>query len=466
MRRLNSIRYRLTVATVASVWLFGLLLGLAARSWIERDLRASLRTFARHEAHEFTSALGDAKSPAEVLAKRDLLDRLFPEEGVVSLDVWSMDEEMVVAYPSSGAALRAWPSGLREALAGREPWEELTLPGHPSALRTAAPISIEGQARWVVVASVRTDRVAKSLRRFTRSYLIGLVVFVVLSAGGAYLLVGRALQPVRSLVTTAERLVTESDPHGRLDLPQEGSELAELVTLINGLLARAEETVARLRRFTAHAGHELRTPLSRMRGEVELALRSGSKAQGVAALHGVLEEIDAQRNVIDALLQLAHSGEPIDLSQQDPLDLSALAEEIGEEAQHLPESEGRTIVLDVQPGLSVLGLRPLIARALWNLLHNAMAYSVPEGRVNLSVSREGKLVVAQVQNTPAAGLPPLSEDLFEPFARAEAASGIRSEGHGLGLALTRAIALRHGGKLVGGNHPDGRVWVRLELPAN
>jgi len=465
MNRLNSIRFRLTVATVASVWLFGLLLGLAARSWIERDLRAGLKTFARHEAHEFKGALGDAKTPAEVLAKRDVLDRLFPEEGVVSLDLWSTDEEMVIAYPPAGAALRAWPSGLREALAEREPWEELASPNQPSALRTASTVKIEGQVRWVVVASVRTDRVAKSLQRFTRSYLIGLLVCVVLSAGGAYLLLGRALEPVRSLVTTAERLVKEADPHGRLDLPQEGSELAELVTLINGLLARAEETVTRLRRFTAHAGHELRTPLSRMRGEVELALRSGSKAQGVAALHGVLEEIDAQRNVIDALLQLAHSGEPIDLSQQEPLDLSALAEEIGEEAQHLPESEGRTVALEVAPGLSVLGVRPLIARALWNLLHNALAYSVPEGRVDLSASREGENVVVRVENTPATGLPPLSEDLFEPFARAEAASGIRSEGHGLGLALTRAIALRHGGKLLGGTLSDGRVWVRLELPA-
>lgn len=465
MKRVHSIRVRLTLATVLSVAVFGLLLGLAARGWIERDLQAGLRTFARHEAHELSSVVADATTPADVYAKRQTLDRLFPEEGVVSLDVWTPTGEMVVAYPPEGAARRAWPSGIEAARAGREALAELEPSGSgPGALRTAAPVHVNEELRWVVMASVRTDRAAKSLDQFTRFYLAGLVAFVFLTALGAYLLVSRALEPVRSLVQTAERLATQPDPIGRLEAPQEGSELAELVGLINRLLAKADLTVARLRRFTAHAGHELRTPLSRMRGEVEHALRSGSKAEGISALHGVLEEIDTQRNVLDALLELAHSGEPLDLSLQARLDVSELVREIGEEARHLPECETKTLELQVESGLEVLAHRPLIARALWNLIHNAISYSVLEGRIGVTLTATDGVARVEVENMPAEGLPPLGEDLFEPFARAEAASGIRSEGHGLGLPLTRAIALRHGGGLTGGNHAGGRAWVRLELP--
>ncbi|MBL4848075.1 MAG: hypothetical protein JKY65_21370 [Planctomycetes bacterium] len=464
MKGLHSIRVRLTAAAVLSVAAFALLLGVATRSWIERDLREGLRTFARHEAHEFASVVGDAKTRADLIAKRPRLDRLFPERGVVSLDLWAVNGELVLAYPPEGAAPRAWSAGLREALAGREPWEEHTIQGAPPALRTATVISVAGEPRWVAVTSVKTDPVARSLSRFTRFYLLGVIVLVALSAGGAYVLVSRALLPVRSLVQTAERLAAQPDLQGRLDSLREGSELAELVGLINRLLTKAEETVTRLRHFTAHAGHELRTPLSRMRGEVEQALRSGSEAEGISALHGVLEEIDAQRSVLDALLELAHSGEPLDLSLQTPLNLSELVEEVAEEAQHLPECRTREVTLEVQPELRVLAHKPLIARALWNLIHNAISYSCEGGRISVRVSRGSDRALVEVENAPAEGLPPLGEALFEPFARAEHAGEIRSEGHGLGLPLSRAIVRRHGGDLTGGSRLDGQVWVRLELP--
>ena len=461
---LRSIRIRLTLASMGIVSVFGVLLGLVARGWIEADLREGLRSFAGHEMHELSSVVGAARTPADLAARREALDRLFPEDGVVSLAIWTWEGELALGYPDQAELHAPWPEGLAAARAGQVPWQEEQIGSSPPHLRTAAPITGPEGPAWIVVAAVRTDHVESSLQGFTRFYGLGLLVFVGLGALGAYVLVSQALTPVLSLVGRAKQIAAEGEPLGRLEALPAGSELAELVQLINQLLAKADETVDRLRRFTAHAGHELRTPLSRMRGEVEQALRVGTPEEAVSALHGVLEEVDVQRQVLDALLELAHSGERFDLSVEPPIDLSALAEEILEEGALLLEDE-RELVAEITPDVMIQGHRALIARALWNLFHNATAYSPAGSRITIrvGVSAEG-LAQVEVGNSLLPGMAPLSEAHFEPFARGDLSGASREGHHGLGLALTRAIASRHGGTLGGASRPDGTVSVRLELP--
>lgn len=458
---LESIRTRLTLAAVSAVTLFGAIVGLVARDWISRDLHSGLKQFAQHELHELSTAVGDARRPGDLEARRTALERLFPEDDLLALEVWTANGELAFGFPAGAAPLHGpWPEGLRSALAGGAPWVEHTPPDQAQYMRTATLYQGEGQD-WVLMASVRTGRVEDSVSQFTYYYSSGLLALALLSAGGAYFLVGRALEPVLSLVHHASNLAAEGERWGRLEVPGEGSELSELVGLINELLTRADETVERLRRFTAHAGHELRTPLSRMRGEVEQALRSGNPEERLSALHGVLEEIDVQRGVLDALLQLAHSGEVLDLAHEAQVELSALVEEIGEEARLLLD-EGRELRLDVQGEVVAPGQRPLLARVIWNLILNALSYSPPGSQLSVRLERVAGSVNLEVENALGPGLQPLEERLFEPFARGDRSGN--SEHHGLGLALARAIARRHGGELRGSTSESGRVRVWLELP--
>lgn len=460
----RSIRGRLTLATVCSVAGFGLFMGLVARGWLDSDIRRGLLSFARHELHELGSVIGEARTVEDLDRQREALDRLYPEEGVVSLGIWSREGDLVLGYPGVPALHTPWPEGARAARAGAIPWqEEAPVLGFPARLRTATSLDVGGEPTWVLIVSVETETGEATVERFARSYAFGLALLVMLCALGAYLIVSQALKPVLSLVEAAQGITAGGEALGRLEPQAAGSELAELVLLINQLLADANATVTRLRRFTAHAGHELRTPLSRMRGEVEQALRLGSLDGAISALHGVLEEVDVQRQVLDALLELSHSGERFDLAEEPPLDLSQLAAEIAEEAEVLLEG-GRRLTSEVEPGVLIGGQRALIARALWNLLHNAASYSPAEGTISLRVTREGERGRVEVENALLEGMSPLEESHFEPFARGEA-QGSRGGGHhGLGLALTRAIALRHGGQLCGGSRPDGTVWLALELP--
>ncbi|MGE0707401.1 MAG: sensor histidine kinase [Planctomycetota bacterium] len=453
----RSIRSRLTLATTGLVALVGLLFGASTYLWLTSNLRAEARAFAVHEAGELAYVIAGARDRAELERLRPSLAQLYPEADVLAIEVWSLEGELVYGVPGARTPLLGpWPAALERARGGEVVVEEQDFNGE-GAVRAALRVDFAREPRWIVTTAVK-DQVANSRARFLSSFALGLGVALAVTLAGSYVLVGRALRPVQDLVAEASLLAREG-PGGRLTEPR-GSELAELVALLNAMLARTEETVARLRSFTAHAGHELRTPLTRIRGEAEAALRDGSPARRQEALESILEELDEQRRVIDGLLELARSGDPVRDHGVPPLDLSELLSEVAEEAGPIGREAEVTILRDgPERGLLVRGSRALLARVLWNLLDNALKFSPPGGRVRLEVATEEQRVVVSVSDEgPGFGGDP--EPLFEPFARGEDAP----PGHGLGLALSRSIARRHGGDVIALARAEGGATLRLTLP--
>lgn len=458
---IRQVRTRLTVAALSVVSVFAALTGVVSFFWIEHDLRQSLREFALHEAEELSHVVSSAPDAATLRALGQPLEGLFPEAGVSALEVWTPEGELVWARPLGGAPLLGpWPEGLAAARAGGRHWTTFSPPDCPESLRLARPVLVSGKPRWLVSVAVETRRVHESHTRFGLYYVGGLLVLLLVTASGTWVLVSRALSPVHDLVRDANALLAAGNFEGRLAPPQPGSELFELASLVNALLDRTEETIARLRRFTAHAGHELRTPLARMRGEVEQALRSESPGEAHSALQGVLEEIDVQRRVLDALLELAHDQELLALEDEPTLDISALSEEIALEAGELGSGRGLRVVRDLQAPLRVRGSRALLARVLWNLLGNAIKYAPPKGEIRVQAEATGGWAEVRVTNQRCEELPPMSDALFEPFAR----GGDAGESHGLGLPLSRAIARRHGGSVQGRELAVREVELVLRLP--
>ncbi|HBP22339.1 MAG TPA: hypothetical protein DEA08_31725 [Planctomycetes bacterium] len=458
---MRQVRTRLTVAALSIVSLFAALTGLVSFFYIEHDLRQSLREFAIHEAEEVSNVVASAPDPATLLALGQPLEGLFPEDGVISLEIWTPEGELVWSRPRRDAPLLGnWPEGLAAAREGRRHWSTFSPPECPESLRLARPVSFSREPRWLVTVAVDVSRVHESHTRFALYYVGGLVVLLLVTASGTWLLVTRALSPVHDMVRDANALLAAGNFEGRLAPPLPGSELFELASLVNALLDRTEETIGRLRRFTAHAGHELRTPLARVRGEVEQALRSESPEEARTALQSVLEEVDVQRRVLDALLELAHDQELLALDQEPTLDLATLAEEIALEAGELGAARGLRVVRDLPAHLPVRGSRALLARVLWNLLDNALKYAPAEGEIRVEGEARAGWAEVRVTNQRSEELPPMSDALFEPFAR----GGGGSESHGLGLPLSRAIARRHGGGVTGSERPEREVQLVLRLP--
>jgi signal transduction histidine kinase len=459
----QSIRFRLAGVSALAVGVVGAVIGVAAYLRVSADLAIADAEFARHEALEVAQVIASLSSPEEV--RRKLLDsepKIFPEEGVERLQVFSLDGVLVASLPHD-APPEPWDEGLTRARRGEFPTEAARTGSHWS-LRSALLVTYTREPRWLAVARVdcaRSERSLKQLRRYVAGGvpLTALAVFV-----GTYGLLVLALAPLRVLVNDARALAAEGLGR-RLAQPSPGSELAELVRLLNVMLARAEETVGGLRRFAADASHELRTPLARMRGEAEVALRGGDPEEARGALVSILDELDKLRRLIDGLLELAR-GDAADLQAGPPFDLGALAGDLAEEARVLGEARGLDVHVERDGAtLLVRGRRDLIGRALWNLLGNALKYVPPGRRIDVTITRQDEAAQVVVADTGPGLTDELRGRLFQPFVRGDPArSADGAEGHGLGLALARTIARRSGGDLVCERGADAGARFVLTLP--
>lgn len=440
--RWHSIRLRLSLLSAGAVLLVAGVVGVVSELRLRTKLQEADQEFAEHEAMEVAHVLADAVDPAD--ARRRVLSaepRLFPEVGVEQLDVFTYGGAAVVTLPE-GAAGAPWVAGLQLARRGETPveWFE-SQPGHAS-IRVAL-LDPHPDRRWLILARVDANRSEGSLRDFRRTLALLIPLAGLLSFLGSYGLVTLALNPLQRVVGDARALAREGIGT-RLATPPEGSELSELVLLLNVMLGRTEETMGLLRRFAGDASHELRTPLARIRGEAEVALRGQDPQAWQAALESVLEEAEGMHRLVAGLLELSRGEAPAGPGAS--CDLSGLCEDLAVEAMALGEARQVGFAARIEPGLSVPGRRELLARAVWNLLDNALKYTPAGERVQLSLTRDGEQVALTVSDS-GPGIPAdWRERVFEPFFRGDEARAA-TEGHGLGLPLSRTIVRRAGGEL-------------------
>jgi signal transduction histidine kinase len=276
-----------------------------------------------------------------------------------------------------------------------------------------------------------------------QGWLVSSVVAVLLAALVGWWVSRQVSAPVLAL-TTATRRMASGDLGVRASVRNQ-DEIGELAGSFNEMVERVESTVETLRRFASDAAHELNTPLTALRANVELALQSDGPAAR-ASLERALEQGSRLESLTRDLLDLSRleaqaNGEPVE-----PVDLVALAREQAEPFASQAEQAGVTFELDLpaEP-LIVMGERSRLGRALRNLLENAVKFTPSSGRIICGAAREGEEAHLWVQDS-GIGIP--EEDrsmLFQRFHRGRNASGY--PGSGLGLAILRAIAERHHGRI-------------------
>jgi heavy metal sensor kinase len=293
------------------------------------------------------------------------------------------------------------------------------------------------------------------------------VVSALLVVAGAFLahwLTGRVLLPVRR-ITSMARSLSEHDLHKRVDLAVPPDELGELVETFNGMLARLEASFDSLRRFTADASHELRSPLTLMRSELEGTLaRARTPAEYRVVLSGLEEEVERMARMVDQLLILARADAGALQPEIMQLDVADFLHESA--ARWRPIAERRDVHVEVEaPDSGAAWADPsLLRRVVDNLLDNAIRHTPADAAVHLAGSREPGGWRIDVRDE-GAGIPQADQKaLFARFARLDSSRGRESGGAGLGLALSRAIAESHGGTLeLVKSDPTGATF-RLILP--
>jgi two-component system, OmpR family, sensor kinase len=240
--------------------------------------------------------------------------------------------------------------------------------------------------------------------------------------------------------------------HRRLPVDADGDELARLSATLNAMIGRLETSFGALRRFTADASHELKTPLTVLRADVERAMSASCPpSEQLVALEEALQETARMADLVDSLLTLARADEGRFDLHREPVELEPLLQEVHETAVILGEHAGLRVSMPLVEGSTVLGDRTRLRQLFLNLVTNAIKYTPRGGRVELTLSRSprGDLAIATVRDT---GIGIAAADLpyvFERFWRADRARsrGAERGGFGLGLAISQYIAQAHGGAL-------------------
>jgi signal transduction histidine kinase len=323
--------------------------------------------------------------------------------------------------------------------------------GRPDAISTVSGLAIDDDVFRVLSRTVSTaggavvlqvgttlDDVSESTEALVGTLLLAIPLAVVLLAGVVWWLVGRTLKPVESIRSEVAE-IGATDLHRRVPLPDAKDEIGRLAETMNVMLERLERSVERQQRFVGDASHELRSPLARLRTEIEVDLATLGEADA-ARLESLRDEVVALQRLVEDLLVLARlDADPLPVRTQ-PIDLDDLVLKVGRRVK----AEGR-IAVDMSgvSGAHVAGDPHQLERAITNLSDNAERHASHE--VTFTLKEDGGRAVLTIGDD-GPGIPEEHMGrIFERFVRVDAARSQSTGGSGLGLAITREIIERHGG---------------------
>ncbi len=323
----------------------------------------------------------------------------------------------------------------------------------------AIPVTLSGDpARGVIVAAYLGDAERANANDAARLMLLVGSVTMLGAAGATWLLAGRILRPLRDVVDTA-RTITDTDLSMRIPSRGNSDELDRLVMTINGMLDRIEAGVAVQRRFIDDAGHELRTPITIVRGHLEV-LDPTDPADVKSTVALVDDELVRMNRMVSDLLLLARSEHPSFL-QPELVDVGALTEDAFVKLAPLGD---RNFALETVARVAAVLDPQRITQALVALADNASRFTEQGDRIGVGSQLSGGWLRFWVADSG----PGVSEAdrarIFERFARGGSA-GHRSEGAGLGLSIVRAIAVAHGGEVLLDSVPGGGATFTVIIPA-
>jgi heavy metal sensor kinase len=345
---------------------------------------------------------------------------------------------------------------------GRPTFETVNLNGHWVRVVTV-PVRRGERLVEVVQVGASLRPTAQTLQRWLETLLILVPLGVGLAAAGGYIMARAALRPVDEMSRAARKIDAEALAW-RIAERGTGDELDRLAETLNGMLARLENTFTGMRRFSADAAHELRSPLTALKGTLEVTLRSDrTGAEYRAALVSALEEVERLIRLAEDLLLLSRSTAGPE-SPRARVELEPLVLEVADIGTRLAKDRGVVVRVGAIAPLAVLGDVGALRRAVLNLVENGVKYTPPGGRVELSVLADGSDAVLAVDDTGPGIAEADAARIFEPFVRLDAARDRETGGSGLGLSIARSIVVAHRGTIAVDRAPGGGARFTVRLP--
>jgi heavy metal sensor kinase len=341
-------------------------------------------------------------------------------------------------------------------------------PSGPALRYAVRPITGAGQELGVVLAAADTAPTVNALDRLFATIVLLLLVGILAAVLIGEWIARAALQPVDQIITEVREITDGRSLHRRLAEPLVKDEIGRLAGTLNGMLARLEHSFTALRRFTADASHELKTPLTVLRAGVErMITHPKASPEALPVLEETLAEINRMTELVEALLTLARADEGQAELHRETVDLRTIVEEARETGELLAETAGVEMAMVTPRDAVVLDVDPSRMRELiLNLVENAVKYTPRGGTVKVELARANGRVHLSVADTGIGIAPGDLPHIFDRFWRADTArtrTGERS-GTGLGLAICKWIAEAHGGTIEVTSRPGRGTVFTVSLP--
>ncbi len=421
---MRSLRGRLLLWLLSGVILVG-----AVGGWIVYlNALSEADTFFDYELRQTALLLSD--QPVEYQLEAPLPPNDAAYDFVVQ--VWTIDGVLVYPYPPRTVLPAITKLGFSTVTTREGRWRVYGVQRPTKVVQVAQPMH------------VRQDQAALLAVRALRPFALLLPVLGIL----IWIAVGHALEPLKHLALLVKsRGVNELHPLPDQPLPDE---VRPLVSALNDLLVRLGAALGRERAFMLDAAHELRTPLTALHLQVSALARAGTEAERLEATEKLSAGVQRAIRLVEQMLSLSRQesrAEPV----RAQIPLEQLAREVVTEL--VPVSDAKRIDLGIsesQP-VSVLGDADALRTLLRNLVDNAVRYTPPGGRVDVSVQRDGRAILRVVDTGP--GIPP--EDRSRVFDRFYRRPGTSPPGSGLGLAIVKSIAEAHDATLTLDDGPEG-----------
>jgi signal transduction histidine kinase len=423
-RVVGTLRFRITLLAALVV---GVILVLAAFGLVvsqRRQLTESLDESLEQQARSLRAAIARSDHPQ------------------TGLSGFGGDEFRAVVLTPGGRVIARSSDGLGRDAAVRTRTLRIRTPQGPRVLRVAATL----------------EDVDESTAALIRSLVVAIPVVVLLLAAVIWWLVGRTLRPVDAIRSEVARIGAPAFDR-RVPVPGGDDEIARLARTMNTMLDRLEEAHRRQEQFVADAAHELRSPLTRMRSELEVDEAHPAGANLAETHRSVLAETVALQHLVDDLLQLARSDDGAGGGVAVPVDLDDI---VMRQVRRLTAEDRIAVDASGVSGAQVAGDPDQLTRAVRNLADNATRHA--ESRVAFTLVEDGDVARLTVADD-GHGVPPEArERIFARFTRLDEARADAVGGAGLGLAITRDIVERHGGTVVVDDGPEPGTRFVVTLP--
>ncbi|MEJ2167821.1 MAG: ATP-binding protein [Desulfobacterales bacterium] len=307
------------------------------------------------------------------------------------------------------------------------------------------------------------DNHTRIIEAFRKIFVATMAVLFVFAAVVGWFMAKRALAGVDTVIQTARR-ISDRSLDERVPVKKQVDEIDQLAITFNQMLDRIQKLVTEIKEMNDSIAHDLRSPITRIRGIAEVSLTTGSSLKEYENMAGnTIEECDRLLDMINTMLIISKTEAGLGQFDSQEVDITRVVQDACELFLPMAENEGVSLVCDTPPGLSINGDIRMIQRMISNLLDNAVKYTPARGKINIAAQPDGRQSIQITIKDTGVGISDADiPHIFERFYRCDPS---RSQtGTGLGLSLARAIARAHGGDITVASVPDKGSTFTIFLP--